>query len=433
MDDLRRIEESSRPSDPRSPYRRDRDRVLYSGHFARLAEITQVVSPERGYVFHNRLTHSLKVAQIARTIAEVFALKHPGPCERLGGIDADAAEAAGLAHDLGHPPFGHIAEQELDRLVRRAGVPDGFEGNAQSLRIVCRLAVSDAVTLENDVAIAISGLNLTRKTLAGMIKYPWGYGANSSKPDKWGYYSEEQEYFEWARTGCRPGRKTLIAEVMDWADDITYAIHDLLDFYRAGLIPIELMHKRQDVPASVERKSFVEHMIARRPEWGNRQEECEAALDSLLAAVPFDMTHRYSGNEGDEQSLYQFATILISRYVNSIEPSSADDGSAVQIQKDARDQVDVLKAFIWRYVILNPDMAQLQLGHRRAIRLVFRESLRATRKQKDAHFFPEPFKGRLAECVNDAQRVRLAADYVAGLTERELINTYSRLQGLAHA
>jgi len=99
---------------------------LYSGAFARLAEITQVVSPERGYVFHNRLTHSLKVGQIARRLAEYFNRDQQAVVEKLGGLDPDSAEAAGLAHDLGHPPFGHIAEEELDQLVREAGLQDGY-------------------------------------------------------------------------------------------------------------------------------------------------------------------------------------------------------------------------------------------------------------------------------------------------------------------
>ena len=113
----------------------------------------------------------MKVAQVARTIAEIFLSKYTIAANRFGGIDADAAEAAGLAHDLGHPPFGHIAEEELNRLVRHASVADGFEGNAQSFRIVCRLAVGDAVTMEDETAVSVSGLNLTRSTLAGVIKY----------------------------------------------------------------------------------------------------------------------------------------------------------------------------------------------------------------------------------------------------------------------
>jgi len=130
--------------DYRTPAQVDRDRVLYSSAFARLAEVTQVVSADRGYVFHNRLTHSLKVAQLARRISEKMHISQKEVADALHAPDPDVAEAAALAHDLGHPPFGHIAEKELDRLARKEGLSDGFEGNAQSFRIVARLAVSDA-------------------------------------------------------------------------------------------------------------------------------------------------------------------------------------------------------------------------------------------------------------------------------------------------
>ena len=430
MDDTRRTLEPRSSADPRSPYRLDRDRVLYSAHFARLAEITQVVSPERGYVFHNRLTHSMKVAQIARTIAEIFSSKYATDAAKLGGIDPDAAEAAGLAHDLGHPPFGHIAEHELNRLVRLAGVPDGFEGNAQSLRIVCRLSVSDAVTIEDEASVSVTGLNLTRSTMAGLVKYPWAHGENAEKPNKWGYYSEEKEFFEWARYGCAPHQKTLIAEVMDWADDITYAIHDLLDFYRAGLIPLELVRQVDDAPSSVERAAFLNRLFERRPEWASNRSTYEAALDRILDSLPFDLSHRYSGAEAEEQTLFQFATTLISRYVNSIKPAAAIGPSVVDIQREAREEVDVLKEFVWQYVILNPGMAQLQVGQRRAVRVVFRESLRAARKNQ-MYFFPGPFRKWLADAATNAQIVRLAADYVAGMTERELMQAYKRFQGAA--
>lgn len=121
----------------------DRDRLLYSSCLARLAEVTQVVSADHGYVFHNRLTHSLKVAQLARRISEKLRDAQPDDIKTLGGLDPDAAEAAGLAHDLGHPTFGHIAEEELDRAIKEIDPNDGYEGNAQSFRLVTKLAVGD--------------------------------------------------------------------------------------------------------------------------------------------------------------------------------------------------------------------------------------------------------------------------------------------------
>lgn len=433
MDELRKRPESfDVDHDPRAPFRRDRDRVLYSGHFARLAEITQVVSPQRGYVFHNRLTHSLKVAQLARTIAEILRGRHASAVARIGGIEPDSAEAAGLAHDLGHPPFGHIAEEELDHLVRGAGLSDGFEGNAQSLRIVCRLAASDAVTTDADeTALSVPGLNLTKATLSGLIKYPWAHGENATKPNKWGYYDEEKEWFDWARAGCRPLQKTLVAEVMDWADDITYAVHDLLDFYRGGLIPVELVRQMPGSPASVERQTFLDRMFARHSTWVAERTAYEDALDGILDFFPFDQSHRYASDLQEEQALYQFATQLITRYANAITPAAdASLPVVVNIQNDARREVDVLKEFIWQYVILNPEMAQLQAGQRRAVGLVFRESLEAA-KRREAHFFPAALRRRLHNGSSDTDAVRVAADYVAGLTERELLSVYGRLQALS--
>jgi dGTPase len=132
-----------RSKDQREHYQRDRDRILYASAFRRLAEVTQVVSPAEGEVFHNRLTHTLKVAQVALRLAEMLLNRKGGAkrAEAWGGINPDVVEAAALAHNLGHPPFGHVAEDELNHLVSRLAGADGFEGNAQSFRIVTKLAV----------------------------------------------------------------------------------------------------------------------------------------------------------------------------------------------------------------------------------------------------------------------------------------------------
>src|SRR5208283_4236045 len=183
-----------------------------------------------GHVFHNRLTHSLEVAQLARRAAEKLAREQPKVARSLGGVDPDVAEAAALAHDLGHPPFGHIAEDELDRLLVKDDVKDGFNGNAQSFRIVSRLALRRAHH---------PGLNLTRATLNGVLKYPWLRGAGGEPSKKWGAYESDRDVFDWARKG-QPGiTRSVEAELMDWADDVTYAVHDVEDFYRAGRIPLD--------------------------------------------------------------------------------------------------------------------------------------------------------------------------------------------------
>jgi dGTPase len=151
-------------------------------------------------VFHNRLTHSIKVGQLARRMAEKLVHGQPEEAAELGGLDADVAEAAGLAHDLGHPPFGHIAEETLHRLIQdknKGNLRDGFEGNAQSFRIITKLAISDAMPRSGTQTI--EGLNLTRATLNGILKYPWLFNTNKEKKKKWGAYQSEQGVFAWTR------------------------------------------------------------------------------------------------------------------------------------------------------------------------------------------------------------------------------------------
>lgn len=164
----RRVQEP-RPSS-RTETQRDRDRILYSSAFGRLAGITQVASSSPGASFHNRLTHSFKVAQVARRLAERLR-EEEREVELVDNLDPDAAEAAALGHDTGHPPFGHIAEEVLARAMADAG---GYEGNAQSFRIVCRLAMRDP---------SQPGLNLTPTTLNGMLKYPWLPGEHPTDPE----------------------------------------------------------------------------------------------------------------------------------------------------------------------------------------------------------------------------------------------------------
>jgi dGTPase len=160
-----RFHRGDKPDDVRSRGKRDRDRILYTSSLRRLGEITQVASPQESQVLHNRLTHSLEVAQIGKRLAQRL-LQEPGGLDRaesVGGIDPDVVEAAALAHDLGHPPFGHIAERQLKRCVQDAGLTDEYEGNAQSFRIV--------ISLEQRL-LGFPGLNLTRATLNAILKYP---------------------------------------------------------------------------------------------------------------------------------------------------------------------------------------------------------------------------------------------------------------------
>ena len=249
---------NDRPIDNRQVAQRDRDRVLYSSALRRLAGVTQVVAASEGHVFHNRLTHTLKVAQVGRRLAEKLLRPfEEAQHAKLPPLDPDVVETAALVHDIGHPPFGHVAEEQLHTLMRGVARPkaapdgnstepvydadDGFEGNAQSFRTVTTLAAIDR---------GFAGLNLCAASLAASLKYPWRHQPAAPEDKafrKWGSYSTEEDDFRFA-LGLQPpdaiptattGQPTLEAQVMDWADDITYAVHDAEDLYRAGLVPLD--------------------------------------------------------------------------------------------------------------------------------------------------------------------------------------------------
>lgn len=247
-----RLSKEAEPDSARRPaLRRDRDRILYAGALRRLVGVTQVIGPSDGEVFHNRLTHTLKVAQVARRFAERFTSDpETKSVARRWRIDPDVVEAASLAHDLGHPPFGHVAERALADLVRPLAGADAFEGNAQSFRMVTRLAVR-----RHDRP---PGLDLARATLDAILKYP---RLSAEGVRKYGAYREDRAAFDFAREAHRAEDDVPCAEaqIMDWADDITYSVHDTEDFYRAGQVPLHLL-----AVSDTERDSFLDRAIKRR-------------------------------------------------------------------------------------------------------------------------------------------------------------------------
>jgi dGTPase len=402
--------------DNRSPAQRDRDRILYTSAFRRLVEVTQVASPDPAHVFHNRLTHSLQVAQVGRSLAEKIRQRQPHLADEVGGIDPDVVEAACLAHDLGHPPFGHTAEEELNKLAGK--VVGGFEGNAQSFRIVTKLAFKSET---------YGGVDLTRATLAAILKYPWHRDQNKQKPKKWGAYKSEAKDFRFARELAprEKFRRTPEAELMDWADDVTYSVHDMEDFYRAGRIPMHLLARLSN---NLERKHFFDDVYRRHSgdkEFFKRADLEEAFAD--LLAMYWQLDEPYSGTKEQRSKLRHFTAQLIHRYINGVELSTAS--KSIEINQEYGKEVAILKELTWTYVIEAPALAMQREGQKTIIQRLFEVFAEAAQSQKKWSLFPPYYRQQLESSSSSNERRRIVVDLIAGMTEPQAIATYWQLTG----
>ncbi|HEX5922902.1 MAG TPA: dNTP triphosphohydrolase [Baekduia sp.] len=398
----------------RSEAQRDRDRVLYSSAFQRLGHVTQVTASETGLSFHSRLTHSLKVAQFARRFAErLKGSSFDGAAARaVEALDPDAAEAAALAHDLGHPPFGHLAEQALNKAAHGFG---GFEGNAQSFRILTRLALRSQEHL---------GLNLTRRTLNGVLKYPWLRNHDvDRRSKKWNVYEADKKVFEWARGARESDHKTLEAEIMDWADDVTYAVHDMDDFYRAGLVPLDRLCREKS-----ELEAFQDYLLEKNPAAGQEQ---AAAAEDLFSGF-FNFGSPYSGAAEERITLRATGSGLITRYMDAptVDCGARAGEAFFVIDENIKRQVDVLKQLIWFYVIERPSLAILQSGQTRIITGLY-EMYEEAAIGGDLRLFPVLYRERLGTAeTRDAKR-RVIVDLISSLTEAGAVEIYHRMTGVS--
>jgi dGTPase len=429
-----RFHSENEPDHPRDPWQRDRDRILYSDALQRLANVTQVASPSEGIVFHNRLTHTHEVAQIARRLAEKLRAEQPGLARRCA-LNPDVVEAAALAHDLGHPPFGHIAEEELDALARDHGAPEGFEGNAQSFRIVVRTEPH---------RIGYRGLDLTRATLNAILKYPWlrdtrAKSADRVKAKKFGVYSSELPEFEFARKGFEGTEEQSVeAAIMDHADAIAYSVHDLDDFYRAGLIPIESL------------------VFGDRGEWtwfaerwrrlgGTVPDAADDELrDTFLRFLSrLSVGSHYTGEYAQRAHLRTATSRLIDRFVRGVRlRETAAGGVGLEVEPGHDTQLRFLQALVWVYVINNPRLATQQHGQREIVRTLFKTYLGAI-KRRNSDFVPALFRDDVDQLPAAPDRphadardpseeeTRIAVDIVASFTDAQAVLLYKRLTGTA--
>ncbi len=485
---------------PSSPFRVDRDRLVASPFFARLSGVTQVVSAGGSALLHNRLTHSLKVAQVARSIAERISSAEDTRAlvAKLGGCDPDVAEAAALGHDLGHPPFGHLGEQVLDRIARhRYGLADGFEGNAQTFRIVTTTEVGGPVP---------RGLNLTAAVRASLLKYPWARlhrpqphpsalpvpprgaaeppQAPGSGSAKFSAYSTELDELAACRAPFADRieywQQTVEASVMDLADDIAYAIHDLQDFHRIGVlqhaaVATELGHwlSRSSELAVLPEAELVEthrkpgrsleHLrrrlhakdswIADAGAFADAVARVRAELVDELLGIPFD------GSVEAEQATARFSARWTARLAEGVvvTPSPSPRTGHVTLAPAQWHEVQVLKFVHKRFVLQRPDLALHQRGQASLIVTLVdaldawltdrEETSRLPRRLHDlvelaqaeyselADDAPELLVGATGEPVRGADAVRALArgraviDFVASLTDQQAAAMLDAISG----
>lgn len=473
--------------DPRSVAESDRDKLIYSFFLRRLAGVTQVVGAREGHVFHNRLTHTLKVAQLAQRLAERFLKleEFKDLAEKLS-IDPSVAEAAALAHDLGHPPYGHVAEQALCECVdsyyqpgdedaaagsdtahgesrkrqNRSKTPkpkyannaedgesgvgesesntvvsDGFEGNAQSFRILTRLGVHKP---------DIEGLNLSRATLNGVLKYPFLRDPKKvgTEHEKWGAYRADQTDFRFARGDLEKDQQTVEAAIMDVADDIAYSVHDLDDFVRAGLIPLAdlLYDDGAEIPGS-ERSRF--EAWWKQSQFVDDPHKADEKLDTLFDELRDLYGHQVYRGEYQQRGL---ARKITSRWIGEmleaihlVDPED-NEGQFIRIEPFEDLQIKFLKGLVWHYVIESQKLATQRRGQQKIIQGLFDIYLKAAcdRGGETRALFPNRFLQELHAADKGEGRkqpsndeLRLAADVVASFTDREASKMYYRLTGVS--
>jgi dGTPase len=387
-------DESSR----RPAFTRDRARVLHCGALRRLAGKTQVLVAGVSDIPRTRLTHSLEVAQVSRELGAAL------------GCDADVVDVAGLAHDLGHPPFGHNGEEALNAIAAGCG---GFEGNAQTFRILTRL---ETKVMSGERS---AGLNLTRASLDACTKYPWPKRAGVKK---FGTYADDRVLLDWVRSGSPNEVPCIEAQVMDWADDVAYSVHDVDDGIQLGLLrPAEL---RDDAEVFAVARRCIDWYLPEADE-----QELAAALFRLQELPSW--VRSFDGSTRAMVAVKRMTSSLIGRFCIAAEDATrrAYGGrdltrysASLVVPKQTRLEVAMMKAVAAHYVMLRPGVEAAYLEQRSLLHEVSQALWVAGERGLEPWLRPA-----WAEAENDADRMRVIVDQLASLTDTSLVNWHRSL------
>jgi len=388
----------------RTEFARDRARVMHSSALRRLGVKTQVMVAGQDDFPRTRLTHSLECAQVGRELGASL------------GCNPDLVDAACLSHDLGHPPFGHNGESALNELAADIG---GFEGNAQSFRLLTRLepkSFTDETAARPNASI---GLNLTRATLDAASKYPW---ARKPGSNKFGVYDDDVDVFTWMRAD-RSGTETCFeAQVMDWSDDVSYSVHDIEDAIHAGHLTVEIL------ASSSGRTEVIE--IARS--WYGQQFEA-AQLDEALQRL-YDLPcwpQTFDGTTRSMAALKNTTSTLIGRFCiaaakatrKEFGPDALTRYSADLIVPDeARYEVTALKALAARFVMNRTGVDAIYAHQRQQIA----DLVGAISDDPIARLDPL-HRDLWQQAESPAAKTRCVIDQVASLTDVSVVQWHTTL------
>lgn len=457
-------EETKRPSGSdgarmdelgRSAFRKDYARLLHAASFRRLQDKTQLFPGSESDFFRNRLTHSLEVAQIARGIAARLNVTQVPEAFPNGAIDEDLVEFAAIAHDLGHPPFGHNGEHALDELMVEFG---GFEGNAQTLRILAAVE-RKFIDVQGGQPCSEFGLDLTFRTLASVLKYDSKIpkrkrGAKLHK----GYYASEAPLVKEIKAAVAPGLgsrtafKTIECAIMDIADDIAYSTYDLEDSLHAGFVsPMRLASALVNEDA----KTIVLEKTNKALAEAGHQEATQGDLLSVIATV-FSVTMPQSVNnllaedsirnyaisallvnveawqmnqklQTDSLARTKFTADRVGRLIAAVDFVPCQNHpqlSAVRMQREELLQVEVLKHLNYELVIRSPQLAVVENRGKEVVQRIF-----TTLDESNGKLLPADWKSRYLQQKTPTEKKRLICDYVACMTDRYAAELYSRLFG----